>query len=355
MNESHPLLKFSIFALVCIAFSAWIVVVIGNLSLESRESYEADFTNVQGLLVNDAVKISGVTVGKVTATEVMPGGTARVRFEIRDDIELGSDTQVSVRWRDVFGLRFLYLEPRGESAVEPGHVFPDDQTDSPADLGALLQNLTPVIRALDPEQQNLVLEALSDALSGNTAEVRSLIRDGGDLLQAVASKEDELRRLIGNSATVIEAYAAREQQLRGLLDSFADVSESVAERNDTLEDAIVSLADAQAELRRLVDANDEELRLALDEVDDIAAVLSVNHDNLEDIVRTSGRGFVSYHRISRLGQWFNIRAVGASSDYETISAERGATLPPPREEATDGSGSARSLSPFFTLRGAGGR
>lgn len=355
MNERHPLLKFAVFALVCIGFSAWIVVVIGNLSLEDRTSYAADFDNVQGLLVNDAVKISGVTVGKVTATEVVQGGTARVRFEVRDGIELGPDTHVSVRWRDVFGLRYLYLEPAGEVAVDADHVFPQDQTSAPADLAGLLQDLTPVIRALDPEQQNEVLEALSGALSGHTVEVRSLIRDGGDLLQAVASKEDELSRLIGNSATVIEAYAAREQQLRGLLDSFADVSESVAARNDTLENAIITLADAQSELRRFVDANDEELRLALDELDDITSVLSVNHDNLEDILRTSGRGLVSYHRISRLGQWFNIRAVGVSSDYETISAERGAELPERRGGGSTGSGSARGVHGFFQLQSTGGR
>jgi phospholipid/cholesterol/gamma-HCH transport system substrate-binding protein len=350
MNASHPLLKFIAFALVCLGFSAYIVAVIGNLSLEDRTSYEAEFTDVAGLLVNDDVKISGVTVGKVTGMEVIPGGTALVRFEVDDDVELGEDSRVRVRWRDVFGLRFLYVDPAGDEVVPADHRFPLSQTDAPADLGLLLKRVTPVMTALAPEQQNQVLEALSEALVGRTDEVQDLIREGAELTQAIASRDDELRALIGNAATVVDAYAAREQDLRGLLDSFADVSESVAARNDTLEQAILRLADAQSELGRTVDANDEHLRGALDELDEIVAVLSVNHDNLEDIAETAGRGFVSYHRLSRLGQWFQIRAVGGSLDYETFTSERGAELPERREQAADG-GSANSLGPFFTLRG----
>jgi phospholipid/cholesterol/gamma-HCH transport system substrate-binding protein len=352
VNQRFPLLKFGIFALVCLGFAAWLVAVMGNISLEDRTEYEAEFADVTGLLVNDAVKVSGVTVGKVTGLEIMPGGTALVSFAVDDEVAVGDDSQIRVRWRDVFGLRFLYVVPAGDDAVEPGHRFPLEQTDSPADLGALLQRLTPVMRALDPQQQNQVIEALSQALVGRTDEVQDLIREGADLTQAIASRDAELRNLIGNAATVMDAYASREQDLRGLLDSFAEVSETVAARNDTLEQAIVRIADAQQELRRTVQANEGNLRGALDELDRIAQVLSVNQDNLQDILRTSQWGFVSYHRLSRLGQWFQIRAVGASSDYQTLSAERGAELPE-RQEPESG-GTANSLSGFFPT-GRGGR
>ncbi len=354
MNEAHPLLKFVLFSLVCIGFAAWIVIVIGNLSIEDRAGYEAEFTDAAGLLVNDEVKISGVTVGKVTGMSVIPGGTALVKFEVDEDVDLGADTEVRVRWRDVFGLRYLYLDPAGDQAVDPGYRFPNEQTDSPADLALLLQRLTPVMSALDPEKQNQVLEALSEALVSRTDEVQTLIREGASLTQAIGSRDEELRRLIGNAETVISAYADREQDLRGLIGSFADVSESVAARNDTLEQAIVRLADAQAELGRFARANDANLRGTLDQLDEIAAVLSVNHDNLEDILETSSWGFVSYHHLSRLGQWFQIRAVGASSNYETISSERGATLPPKREGAGS-SQPSRSLRGFFGADLGGGR
>jgi phospholipid/cholesterol/gamma-HCH transport system substrate-binding protein len=352
MTTSHPLLKFLGFTAVCIGFSVWLVMMIGNISFESRHTYSAEFADAQGLLVNDMVKISGVNVGKVTGIEVQPGGLAKVTFEVRDDVALPRDSRVVVRWRDVFGLRFLYVQPGTGPAVDPEHSFPPDQTAGPSDLGLLLQRMVPVIRALDPEVQNQVLEALSEALVGRTDEVQDLISQGASLTQAVASREDELGRLLDSSAQIMDAYADRDEQLKGLLDSFTDVSETIAGRNDTLERSIVALADVQQELRRLVEANDANLKGALDEAEQITEVLSVNHDNLEDIMERSSRGLVSYHLISRIGQFFNIRAVGFSLDgeyVEGVMTERGARL-----WSEEGSSNA-SMRSFFGAPAGGGR
>ncbi|MTV25685.1 MCE family protein [Nitriliruptoraceae bacterium ZYF776] len=328
MNQRLPGLKFSLFALVCLAFTAWLVVTIGNISFSPRTSYAASFDNVQGLLVNDDVKISGVTVGRVDLIEHEPGGRVRVSFSVDDDIALGEDTELSVRWRNLLGLRFLYLEPGGEgSPVAADHVFPREQTRAPADLGSLLQRLTPFIEALDPQLQNQVLESLSTALVGREDEVRDLIRQGGELTTTIATRDAEIESLLQNSATVLEAYAAREDQLRGLLDSFADVADTVAGRTDEVESAIVSLADGQEELRRLVDANDDEVRATIDALEAITDVLAEDRDRFETILETTPRGLIGYHLISGTGQWFNIRAVGVSLDSVVLTTERGASYP----------------------------
>lgn len=354
MNDRFALLKFVIFAVVCIGFSAWLVGVIGNISLADRTGYEAEFADVQGLLVNDAVKVSGVTVGKVTGISVIPGGTALVEFELNDDVPIHEDAQLSVEWRDVFGLRFLYVEPGTEGDVEAGYRFPNAQTSAPVDLNVLLDRLVPVMNAFSPELQNQVLEALSEALVGNEQEVRDLLAEGASLTQAVASRDDELRALIENAATIMDSYAAREQQLRGLIDNFADVSETVAARNDALIGSIVDIADAQQELRRLLEANDGQLRGALDELEGVTRILAMNQENFEELITTGGKGLVSYHLISRIGQWFNIRAVGVSEDYQPVSTERGAELPPKTHtqdgEPRDGDASS-GLRTFFSVPG----
>ncbi len=347
MTARAPGLKFLIFSLVCIAFSVWLVSVIGNVSFGGRTDYEAVFEDVSNLLPNDHVKVAGVSVGKVTSIEVLPGGTALVKFEVDDTVPVTADSRIEVRWRDVIQLRFLYVVPGTADMAEAGARFPLAQTSGPADLNQLLQRLTPVMRGLDPQVSNLVVEAFRDALVDRTDEVRQLIEDGASLTQTLASRDDQLRNLLGNSAITLDAYAQREGELRQLLESFADVATTVAARNDTLEDAVVELADAQAELRRFVETNDDNLRGALDELDAITAILSVNRDGLENIVQTLGRGLVSYHRISRLGQWFNVNGVGVSFDEEELSSQRGGKLP----EETFTTSRSSSLAPFFLRTG----
>ena len=337
MSSRLPLLQFGIFAVACLGFTGWLVIVMGNISFEPRETYTAEFADVQGLLVNDDVKIAGVTLGKVTDIDHLPGGIAEVTFTVRDDIELPTDSEIVVRWRDVFGLRFLYVEPgESDALASPGDTFPLEQTHAPADLGSMLQRLTPFIRALEPELQNQVLEALAEGLVGREQEVRSLIARGGELTQALATREQEIESLLTNSATVLEAYAQREEQLRGLLDSFAEVSATLSARNDEIEDAIVGLADGQEELRRFVEANEDEVRRTLDALEDLTDVTSQQRDDLSRTLETSPHGFLGYHLISRTGQWFNIRAVGVSVADDVITSERGAEYPRPDGSSTGG-------------------
>jgi phospholipid/cholesterol/gamma-HCH transport system substrate-binding protein len=347
VNESRPLLKFGLFALMCLAFTGLLVIVIGNISFTPRADYAAAFDDVEGLLVNDDVKIAGVTLGRVESIDHEPGGTVRVDFSLNDDVAIPEDSVISIRWRNVTGLRYLYVEPGGEGAVEPDHLFPRDQTRSPANLGSLLQRMTPFIDALDPEQQNQILEALSTALVGRESEVQDLIREGGELTQTIATREAEIERLLTNSVTVLDAYAAREQQLRGLIDSFAEVATTLRERNDELDSAIVSIADGQEELRRLVEANDDEIRLALDALEDLTTVISAQADDFERVLASSPRGLVGYHLMSRTGQWFNVRAIGFSVGGEVVSTERGAAKPNAEGGSDGGGASTDGLASFF--------
>lgn len=351
MGDRYPLLKFSIFTVVCLGFAAWLIAVIGNISpFADRTVYNARFEDVTGLLVNDAVKVSGVTVGKVTGITLEDGGVANVSFEVDSDVTVTDDSQLAVRWRDVFGLRFLYVQPGGGEVVAAEHTFPVAQTSSPADLGNLLQRLTPVISALDPDVQNELLAALQEALVGKEQTVRDLISRGASLTQAIASRDEEIGRLLQNSGTIFEAYANREAELRGLLTSFANVSETLASRNDTLDRAVTTIADGMAELGEFVDTNQNEVRRTLDELEALTDVLALHRDDLEDIVQTSGRGLITYHRVSRLGQWFNIRAVGMSSGYQDMGlSEHGAELPECREPCGSG-----SPADFFSAPAADG-
>ncbi|MBW3657759.1 MAG: PhoU domain-containing protein, partial [Actinobacteria bacterium] len=115
---------------------------------------------------------------------------------------------------------------------------------------------------------------------------------------------------------------------RDVIDGFADVSESVEARNDVLVDAIDAIAAVEHELARVLRDNDADLDGLVAALDRASLVLSGNHEEVERTVRTLGQGIVSYHRISRWGQWFNIRVPGLSIGEETFTTERGASLPP---------------------------
>lgn len=352
MTDRFAGIKFLVFMIVCIGISFVIAAVIGNWRFTDAHQYTAEFGSAQGLLVNDAVKISGVTVGKVNAIEVTEDGTALVTFEVDEQYDVTDDSSIAIRWRDVFGLRFLYVDPGDGPTVDNGHDFPREQTVAAADLTVLLDRIVPVLNSLNPELQNIVLEALAQGLVGRDDEVARIIADGADLTEAIASRDSEIESLITDTTTIVEAYSNRRDDLQTLIGSFADVSESIAARNDLLVSSVVQVADAQEDLDRLLDANDANLRAALDEAELIVRTIAERTPEFEFVLESAGEGLVAYHRISRLGQWFNISVPGSSIDEQPLATRDGAALPPDQGE---GAGNDQpSDTPLPAIPGDGG-
>ena len=351
-REGAPIIRFVVFAAFCLLFAGWLTVTLGNITLGAdRTAYTARFDDVTGLLVNDNVKISGVTVGKVTGIEVDDGGAALVTFEVDDAVAVPEDSTIEIRWRDVFGLRFLYVLP-GDSEVlasGDGVDFPNDQTRAPTSIGTFLGRITPFIEALDPSMQNDVLQALEASIVGREQEIRDIVSDGADLTSALASRDVQIGRTLDNASTILGEYAQRDEDIRALVDSLVSITETLARRNSTLDTAVTYLADLQDEFGTLVEANEDELRAALDALETTTTTLAANGEELDEVL-AQAPAVVTYHRVSRLGQWFNVRAVGTSLDYLPVDSERGAHLPPRRN---DGASNAASL--FQAPLGTGGR
>lgn len=343
-REGAPVVRFLVFAVICVLATVWLATVLGNIAFFSnRTSYTARFDDdVVGLLDNDQVKIAGVTVGKVTALEVDDGGGALVTFTVDNAVLLPEDSTVQIRWRDVLGLRFLYVHPGTSEVLATGSDddvdFPADQTMAPPSVGQFLTRITPFIKALDPKLQNEVLRALQQSVVGREAEIREIVSDGADLTEALASRDDALGRLLDNASTILDEYAQRDEDIRALVDSLVNITETLARRNAALDDGVTALADLQAEFGTLLEANEDDLRAALDALETTTTTLSDNSETLDTLLALSPN-LIAYHRVSRLGQWFNVRGVGLSGDYTEISSERGASLPPRDEDGGGGTAS----------------
>ncbi|MBW3620237.1 MAG: MCE family protein [Actinobacteria bacterium] len=350
MNDRHAGPKFAVFAAACLVIAAWIVVVIGNIApFAERRTFTGEFASAQGLVPDDSVRVAGVDVGKVEAVEVRRG-RALVTFTVDDGVRIGVDSTLAVRWRNTLGLRYLYVETAGAGDLPASFHFPVERTRSPADVNTLLARLTPVMRALDPAVSNVVVRELAAALEGREDDVRALTTDAADVLEVLGERSEAIGRVLRNGTEVLGAYADREEQLRDVISGFADVSESVEARNDVLVEAIDAIGAVEVELARVLRDDDADIRGLVAALDRAALVLSANHEEVERTVRTLAPGIVSYHRISRWGQWFNIRVPGASIGEDTVATERGATLPPRQGGASGDTTSGASWGDVFRLR-----
>jgi phospholipid/cholesterol/gamma-HCH transport system substrate-binding protein len=310
-------LKFSVFAVVCLIAAGYLIRTTGNFRFfEPANDYTAVLDDATGLGNANSVMLAGVRVGRVEGIEI-ERGRAIVHFEVDSSIVPTDTWEVGTRWRDVIGNRHLYLYPVGAGApLPPGAQIPLDRSRPDADIGVFLERITPLLRAIDPEQQNRLLTALNVALDGKEARTQELIRDLGALAGTLNGREAEIRGIVDQGNALLGALAERDEQIRSFLADFADVSTTLADRNDELVGAVTDIGEAQLRLGDLLRANDQELRSILSDLETITTTLGEDREELEEAIATAKDGLGLYLLISRWGQWFNVRAVATQAQVD---------------------------------------
>lgn len=105
-------------ALVLVAAAAFMVFAVRVAEIQTDGGYEltARFLKVGGLERGSDVRISGVKVGTVVDRRLDPTTfEAIVRFTVREDIRLPSDTQAGVTSTGLLGGKYIRLFPGRES------------------------------------------------------------------------------------------------------------------------------------------------------------------------------------------------------------------------------------------------
>ena len=256
------LLRLGVFVAVTLGLTVWIGATIVGVETGARYQLSARFGDVAGLHGGDTVKLAGVGVGRVTGIDV-ERGEAVVRFEVDDDVRLPTDTTVAVRWRNLIGQRYLWLEPgSARSMLDDGDVV--DRAEDVVDLGQLVNQLAPLAQAVSPEEVNRILTTLLEAFEGNEAGFDGLLRDLDGVLAALAQRDDTIEQLLEDYSAISGAVASREAQIDQMVQNLLAISATFADNDELLDRALVELADVSDGLDRLLSTGADDLGAALE-------------------------------------------------------------------------------------------
>ena len=329
-------IKFGLFVVLCTGLLVRLAVTIGNTTTlglvesmtfgvlgESEETYElqARFDDVTGLLVNDNVKIAGVPVGKVTGIST-DAGQALVRFQIRADYTVPDDSTISIRWRNLIGQRYLYVEP-GTSATnfddfaDGDTPIGSDQTTNVVDLGELFDRLGPIVTIIDVNDVNEFLDSVTTALDGNEESISRTLDDLAFLVQRLGERDDAIGSLIDNLEVVARTVADRDAQIETMLDNLSLLSQTFSDNTDLLETALVEIGQFNTDLSSVLEVNRGEIDSILTTLDTTLNTIETNLDDVEIVVDNIDENAAATFRTSSYGTFLNqdIRCVAVVPLY----------------------------------------
>jgi phospholipid/cholesterol/gamma-HCH transport system substrate-binding protein len=262
--------------------TVYIGAQIARVSLQDGWSLTAVFDDASGLEPGDEVKIAGTPVGRVDELRVVDG-RARVRLTVNASVTVPADSEAAIRWRDAMGRRVVYLIPgTSPTPMRPGaHIT---RTRSVVDAGALVDQLAPLTRSVDPARVNQVLVALSQALDGNADELDRLIANVAELSSTIAARRAALRRMLADYATVTEIIARRDRQIAAAVDDLVELSGAFADNRRLIDQALVELAAMARTSDKVLAGNSRELASVVSRLSAFTAGVRRNSGALVEIL-----------------------------------------------------------------------
>lgn len=329
--------RFLAFGIVTTLLTVYLAFRIAGTSLGGGMELRASFDDVSGLREGDPVKVAGTEVGQVTSVEV-DKGRAVVGLEVRESLRLPDDSSAVVRWKDLIGNREVYLEA-GASPVmlKDGRTL--TRTRSAADLGALVNDLAPLLGGIDPGEVNKILQSFAVALDGNQDEIQQMTANLGSILRMLSERTGTIEQLIADYRTVTDALAARDRQIAQTIDNLSGLTSAFAQNRAAIGDAAVRLegltsgldevlGDAAPQVGRLVDGTAELMEVARSRMKDI-----------DEMIKSLPAALQALLTLMSGGKFLRGNALCMNIVYaETCPFPM--QLPPP--PAADGSGGARN-------------
>ncbi len=272
-------LRLGVFVAITVALTVWIGATIVGVELGDRYQLTARFDDVAGLHGGDTVKLAGVPVGKVTSIDVEQG-QAVVHFEVDDEVSLPVDSTVAVRWRNLIGQRYLWLEPGDSRRMLDDGDTVDHATDV-VDLGQLVNQLSPLAQAVSPDQVNRILTTLIEAFEGNEASFDGLLSDLDVVLAALAERDDTIAQLLSDYDAITTAVASRDVQIDQMAQNLLAIATTFEGNDDLLDRALVELAGTSEDLDQLLTTSADDLGSILDHLAILTGTAASHIDELE--------------------------------------------------------------------------
>ncbi|WP_030859613.1 MCE family protein [Streptomyces sp. NRRL S-37] len=184
------------------------------------------------------VKLRGVVVGEVRSIDATGDG-ARLTLALKpgtlDDVP--SDVRAQMLPTTLFGERFVALVPPANPSPEPlaaGAVVPQDRSANAIELQQVLDDVLPMLTAVQPQKLSATLSAVSQALEGRGDQLGDTLSLLDEHLKEFNPHLPALNRDLRELVKVSHVYADAAPDVITALTDFTTTSGTLAEQEADL-------------------------------------------------------------------------------------------------------------------------
>ncbi|TDV52329.1 MCE family protein [Actinophytocola oryzae] len=259
-------LRYQLYGLVFLVIAA--LFVAGSIAFYRKTftpvvpvTLETDHVGNQ-LRTGADVKLRGIIVGEVRS--IRPDGDHAILDLAMDPDQIGQiPGNVTARLlpKTLFGERYVALQfpSAPDGRLREHDVIGQDRTSSAVEIEQVLDNLMPVLQAVQPEKLSATLTAMSTALSGQGKDFGDTLVQLGQYLGQLEPSLPDVQADIQRLAQVADTYAQAGPELLTALRDLTVTTQTVVEQRGRLQDLYADLTNASIDLGNFLAANKDNI------------------------------------------------------------------------------------------------
>lgn len=226
------------FLVVIVAFLAFTVAVYEKVFTPAvHVTLKTDSVGNQ-LTPGSDVKVKGVVVGEVRSVRT-DGGVASLDLALEPDLVDQVPDNVTARLlpKTLFGERYVALQVPAHPAapIQAGAVIGQDRSSSAIEISKVLDDLMPVLQAVQPQKLGGTLTALSQALDGRGKQLGQVLTEADSYLRQLAPSLPDLDADLDALAHVADTYTTVAPDFLHALSDLTTTSKTLVDQRSQLD------------------------------------------------------------------------------------------------------------------------
>jgi phospholipid/cholesterol/gamma-HCH transport system substrate-binding protein len=310
--EIKPLADRNRFVVGLVGIAIVVAIVVASFSydkipfIKGTNDYSAFFAEAGGIKTDSDVRVSGMTVGRVSSIK-LEGTKVRVDFTVDDGIALGDRTEAAIKTETVLGAKMLELTPRGDGTL--AGTIPLERTKSPYDLPDALGDLTTTISGLDTTQLSASLSTLAQTFTDTPPELKLALDGVSQFSDTLNARDAQLRNLLANANKVTGVLAKRSDQIAQLVVNANALLNELLTQRASIDALMNNLSAVSHQLSGLVADNRATLKPALDKLNGVLGILDNRKQELQKTLGLLRRYAMSFGEVLGAGPFFKASLV----------------------------------------------
>jgi len=241
-------------ALVALAIAFYLKVFTPTVAVTLKTDHVGNLLQPQS-----DVKVRGVIIGTVTdVTSTRDGADIELALDPDKTDLVPSNVAARLVPKTLFGERFVDLvvpaQPSGER-LRAGAVIPQDRSETAIEVERVLDNLLPLLTAIEPQKLASTLGAIDNALSGRGEQLGQTLVQLESYLSEFNPALPELRANLTEFAEATQNLDRAAPDLLAALANMTSTSQTIVEERVNLERFFGSITNTSGDLLQYLAAN----------------------------------------------------------------------------------------------------